>query len=172
MRNRNITIKKLKIERRERNIHTIMGRNKEVKKREETCRRHVVWQSAFTPQPLKIIFRKKNRTGGFHCHEGFISHLLDRITNSFGYWIKNTLVWNCCYLCRFVITRKKEHRHRALALMTCQLCASRSKKSDIRVAIYYFDFMWGDGAEIDRVWLSPFNYTAFNSMALCTSTVR
>lgn len=67
MRNRDKKEKKLKIERRERNIHTIMGRNKEVKKREETCRRHVVWQSAFTPRPLKIIFRKKNRTGGFPC---------------------------------------------------------------------------------------------------------
>lgn len=38
----------------------------------------------------------------------------------------------------------------------------RREKSDIRVAIYYFEFMWGDGAEIDRVWLGPFNYTAFS----------
>lgn len=35
--------------------------------------------------------------------------------------------------------------------MTCQFRRVRRKKSDIRVAIYYFDFMCRDGAEIDRV---------------------
>lgn len=149
-----------------------MERNKEVKKREETCRRHVVWQSAFTPRPLKIIFRKKNRTGGFRNDERLISHFLDRIISCNCYRIKNSLLWRCTCLYRFVIVVKKERRHRAPALMTCQLYAGRGEKSDIRVAIYYFDFMWGDGAEIDRVWLSPFNYTAFNSLALCPSTVR
>lgn len=59
---------------------------------------------------------------------------------------------------------EKEHRHRAcagsddLSIPSCTPVVD--EKSDIRVAIYYFDFMWGDGAEIDRVWPGLFNYIA------------
>lgn len=70
------------------------------------------------------------------------------------------------YFTSFVIGQVKEPRHCAcafvddLSIPSCTL-AGCWEKSDIREAIYYFDFMWGDGVEIDRVWLSPFNYSAF-----------
>lgn len=48
-----------------------------------------------------------------------------------------------------------------LSILSCTLYAELKKKVTLELAIYYFDFKWGDGAEIDRVWLGPFNYIAF-----------
>lgn len=49
-----------------------------------------------------------------------------------------------------IVKRKSIVIAPAPSLMTCQFRRVRRKKSDIRVAIYYFDFMCRDGAEIDR----------------------
>lgn len=52
-----------------------------------------------------------------------------------------------------------------LSIPPCTLCAVLKKKVTLDLAIYYFDFKWGDGVEIDRVWLGPFNYIAFRLCA-------
>lgn len=95
------------------------------------------------------------------------------------YWLSIRIVWLVEWLIVVFARRVKEPRHCAPApsLMTCQFRRVRRprrwEKSDIRVAIYYFDFMWGDRVEIDRVWLGPFNYSAFSWIALCiVSTVQ
>lgn len=54
--------RKTKIERRETSIDN--NGEKQRGKKAGTCRRHVVWHSAFTPRSPKIILGKKNRTGG------------------------------------------------------------------------------------------------------------
>lgn len=48
-----------------------------------------------------------------------------------------------------------------LSIPSCTLYAGLKKKVTLELAIYYFDFKWGDEDEIDRVWLGPFNYSAF-----------
>lgn len=60
--------------------------------------------------------------------------------------------WSSCLISFVVIVKRKGIVIApAPSLMTCQFRRVRRKKNDIRVAIYYFDFMCRDGAEIDRV---------------------
>lgn len=47
------------------------------------------------------------------------------------------------------------------SIPSCTPYAGTEKKVTLELAIYYFVVKWGDGAEIDRVWLGPFNYIAF-----------
>lgn len=73
------------------------------------------------------------------------------------------MLWSSLAL--FVSGEKKERRHCACAVaddLSIHSCTSAvGKKVTLELAIYYFDFKWGDEVEIDRVWLGPFNYSVF-----------
>lgn len=98
-------------------------------------------------------------------NKGLISRSFHGLIASCSYRLRITFAWSASYLISFVMSMKRKSIVIAPApsLMTCQFRRVRlRKKSDIRVAIYYFDFMPGNGVEIDRVCVGPFNYIAFN----------
>lgn len=68
----------------------------------------------------RLSFEKRTEQEACLDDEGPTSYLCRGIIAFYSYRIKSILVWCCLALISFVIGWKKERRHRAPALMTCQ----------------------------------------------------
>lgn len=129
-----------------------------------------MWHSAFTPRPPKIIFGKKNRTGGAPSQTQkacWFHGVFESVRYRIRIIIPCTFVLSECFAASLAVERKSIVTVRLRrwwpvnSVSYVRLNAGLNKKVTLELAIYYFDFKWGDGDKIDRVSLGPFNYIAF-----------